>query len=84
MPTLADFTAFAMDLEKGVHRLKDRGAAVKRLIAEICGATWTTAEDRSEAQRLVGRLDRLMHTKRSPGQGKAAARTVRHNSEAVA
>jgi hypothetical protein len=37
----------------------DRTSALAGLVAELCGAPWKTAEERSQAQGLVARLERL-------------------------
>jgi hypothetical protein len=34
-------------------------AAVRQLVARLCGGPWATAEERSQAQALVARLERL-------------------------
>lgn len=61
MPTLAEFTAFVTDMEKGSYPVcfKDRSEAAKQLVGDICTASWETAELREEAQGLVAKLERL-------------------------
>ena len=63
MPTLADFTAFVTDMEKGNYPacFGDRTAAAKQLVDDICVAPWENAEQREAAQGLVARLERLRH-----------------------
>ena len=37
----------------------DRASALTGLVAQLCGAPWKTARERSQAQGLVARLERL-------------------------
>ncbi len=67
---LAKYTALVAEVESGNFPpcLKDRTAAVKRLVDDICSAPWESAERREAAQKLVARLERLRHR----GDGNAA------------
>jgi len=58
---IAKYTAFVTDMEAGTYPacLTDRNAAIKRLLEDICGFPWETAEQRESAQKLVARLERL-------------------------
>ncbi len=52
------------EYERLVHEIEDKGAPQRRddvgaLVARICRGPWSTTEERTHAQRLVARLERL-------------------------
>jgi hypothetical protein len=60
-----------------VTALEDAGPAgqsreaMLALVAVLCGANWQTPQQREEAQRLVARLDRLLHPRMNGNVGEA-------------
>jgi hypothetical protein len=61
LTTLAKYRQAVQDLEAGKlpPGSHDRAAAIKSLVDQICGHPWATAEERSQAQSLVARLERM-------------------------
>jgi hypothetical protein len=58
---IRQFTRAIDDLDRGYYppRFTDRDAAIQSLLDDILLAPWATTQDRSQAQGLVVRLERL-------------------------
>jgi hypothetical protein len=71
LTTLAEYSRAVEDLEAGrvPPGAHDRTAAIESLVDQIRGHPWATAEERSQAQGLVARLERMRWGQGQGGRG---------------
>jgi hypothetical protein len=71
LTTLAEYKQGVEDLEAGKlpPGSRDRAATIQSLVDQISGHPWATAEERSQAQGLVARLERMRWKEEQGGSG---------------